>query len=346
MTLSTLLDPFTFGPRIWTRYLLRRFQCELDALNCQLTKKIKPGEVFQFGIEPEPLPRRTVEKLFDRPHNLGSNPDGRYVKEPYSEEKFNLFERVVERIPASKYWLLQDWTHYFETACPHIDISIEIFTRLTEEMDICLVDSSAFQAWTEADPKGFEQAEAITTSSLVHCHVPEIISLLLSMLHVAAWKNIGGRYYDKVIWSLHSMLYLAVRTFSKSPAFDYSDDSWEIATQIPYLVQTAPQNIARSGARSEPKKRWDVPDFPDKIIFVRRSDANAKAMRTLHAGGDQWCDGSILELLFPDAKFPTSQELAEAAALLLQAVEDMQLHLKERAEANLAVVETEQLQRA
>lgn len=330
-------DPFTVGPKLWTCFLLRRYQCDLEALNVQLTRPLEPDEVFKFAASTEPYAVSNRQNVFESFYKFEANPDCNYSLEPYARNPFNLYQQVVKRVPECKHWLLKDWGPYFAVDCPHVDISAEIFTRLSEELDCCLVDRQVFHAWQKTDPDGLKRAEAITFSALVDCHLPEIIPFICSAVHLAIWNNVGAQRSNEANESLQDMLHQALRCFSKSPVFDQADDGWWISKEIPHLGALVIGPLEQSGIRSMPEDESKIPSIANNIVLVKRCQDTEKAMRILHAGGDMRFDGTMAELLLPTAKFPSPNELADAAEVLLQSANDVQLHLKQRAVDNLKI---------
>ena len=93
-------DDRRLGPKLWARFLKRHFACpRLATLNAQLLLPITPFEVFEFGVNPEPMPERRAPKIFDRAYHLGRDPDGLYTPEIYDPDtRFNLYEHVTRRV--------------------------------------------------------------------------------------------------------------------------------------------------------------------------------------------------------------------------------------------------------
>ncbi|APR13370.1 hypothetical protein [Xanthomonas citri] len=80
---------------------MKSLDCDVEWLNRTL---LLPCEGFTGAIYEKLTPR-----VFEEIHYAGKNPDGTYWKEIKDKtKKFNLLERVCERVPASRAWLLRD----------------------------------------------------------------------------------------------------------------------------------------------------------------------------------------------------------------------------------------------
>lgn len=256
---NTPITDATIGPMVWAGYLLRRFQCDLDALNTQLPIPIESGEVFKFGINPRPLPREDIPQLFQRFLYLGSNPDGNYTPEarysdcdleyedykekcvvnadgnsdekpqPKKKLQFNLFKRVIARVPESKYWLFNELKPYLSLDGPNIETSIKTFNDVMNDLGLELVGRRSLEKWDAVDPESFVKAQTISLLGVTQCDIPETLALLFSMHHLAVWQNVGVEGKAFVIQKLGYAINNALASFVKSPIFSEIPNGEELA---------------------------------------------------------------------------------------------------------------------
>lgn len=361
-TMTTPITAPTLGPRVWTSFLLRRFQCDLDALNTQLPMPITAGELFKFGVCPNPLPREDVPQLFQRYLFLGSNPNGNYTSEArysdidelYEDEEilrqkvdqnseskirqkkkrqFNLYKRVIARIPESKYWLLEELEPYFyDSNCPHIDRSAAIFTDVSDDLNLQIVDWRCLEKWNAVDAESFKSAQNASLSGLVRCGLPETLALLFSMLHLAVWHNVGYEKKTSIIEMLSFSVRDAVSEFAQSPVFMDEINGDEFASVAVATLVTSTQIIERVGMRSlTTLPFWCIPNLPNQVIIVERSTECAAAMRVLHLTGEMWWDCCYPEICESDYVKPGKADIAHAITVLSQSANYVASGLQQRA---------------
>jgi hypothetical protein len=330
-------DSMKFGPKIWTHYLLRRFQCDLDALNTQLPLPIDVGEVFRFGISPKPLPRRGIPKYFDRIINLGTNPDGSYTLEPYEDDlRFNLYQRVVQRVPESKQWLLKDLANFFKSGCPDIDLSAAICNRFLNELNLVLADEQTLTTWERVDPDALEIAEQNSLNSLIITALPETLTTLLTLLHLAIWQDAGNRNKSKVVNQLRLSCLQAINEFCDSPVFENVGCDTKIKNGISDALRIAIRNIERHGKRSMSQgPDWLLPQIQNRFVLYKRSDQTEAAECKLQFGSEILSEKYLSELSKIGIEFPDDQQLKQAAIFLKQETIDLSYQLHQRAKKNL-----------
>ncbi|KRD79743.1 hypothetical protein [Lysobacter sp. Root983] len=186
---QTYLD--ALGPMLWTRFLLHRLQCDLASLNAQLPQPVGLAEHKGFVLGVRPAPDARISDMFGRIHALGKNPNGAYFTEPYSAgAKFNLFERVLLRVPESRYWLLEEAETYI-SGQPRVDDSASVVRTLLSGRSEVWLSAECVHAWSEHDLPGLSQAQEATLERLVAEASAEALTLLLSLLHLAVWHRAG-----------------------------------------------------------------------------------------------------------------------------------------------------------
>ena len=331
-------DGNRLGPKIWARFLMRHFQCDLDELNAQLPLPIEQGELFHFGKNPAPLPRRASPRLFQRSFELGSTPDGCYSQELYDDKaRFNLYQRVVQRVPESAHWLLKDLAPFLEMNCPKIDFSAEVCDRLSAELGVMLIDDKCLQAWEQVDSRGLGQAEASTRAALVECPLPETLALLFALYHVAVWQ--GVRSGEPVGRLLEKGCLSAAQQFGESPVLTHDAREESLGFRLLLQLEGAVRCVRLHGGRSMlSRPNWNLIAIPSRLIMFEDCQRNRDAMRCLRAGGDffweELFEPSPTEFC-PDGLLPTAAELSRAAAVLGDSANKLKIDLACRASMNL-----------
>lgn len=303
------------GPKLWPRFLLWHFNChDLGVLNAQLPLPIEAGEKFVFGEIPKPILRRTAPKLLEQAYYLGRNPDGRYTPEFHDETvRFNLYERVVQRVPESRHWLLKDLAPFLAGDCPHIDSSADASARLLAELGVVFVREQSLQSWAEVDPAGLERAEMASFDALTVSTQPECLALLFVLSHQATWQQPEtqvSEHLAKACWD-------GAQTFAHSFEIRGFEDGWSLGLRLMSRLESAKESIRKRGHRSLPTRpEWELLRVPSRLVVLPNTPTYNAAMDCLHAGSDwSW------ELLSPLAGAaihpdPTGDELLSAAIVL------------------------------
>lgn len=254
---------------IWARYLEWRFGCnDLAPLNAQLLLPIAPHEVFRFGKSPCPTAESIAPKVFEQAYFRGRDPDGCYTGEIYERKvKFNLYERVLTRVPESKYWLLKELNHYFTGKAPSIDVSALVARRLLIELGVILIQGDFTEAWASIDASGVAAAEAITCNALVESVLPEYLALVFALLHISVWQE-----QPRLPTDLASRLFLL--SIRVSAAFTTVLESLGLADGkaqadgVADLLKSAISEIVISGSHSESANNPPPPTLSKYFVLV------------------------------------------------------------------------------
>lgn len=363
---SSSITDAAIGPMVWTGYLLRRFQCDLDALNTQLPIPIETDEEFEFGINPRPLPRVDIPQLFQRFLYLGSNPDGNYTREarysdcdleyddyneklvlnhdsksdenphPNKKLQFNLYKRVIARVPESKYWLFKELKPYLSNDGPPIETSVKTFIDVMNDLELELVECRSLEKWNVDDRESLLKSQAISLLGLSRCELPETLALLFSIHHLAVWQNVGFEEKAAVIKQLGYATNNALTAFVKSTIFNEIPNGEELAKQMYYRYCMSTQNIEQYGMRSiATRPLWLIPKIPNQVIIVKQSIECNAAMRVLQLAGERWYEGFCPEKFSPYFVFPNSEDVTHAITVLAQSAIDVSNRLELRAIENL-----------
>ena len=319
------------GPLTWSRFLVYHFHCELEDLNAQLPKPILPGEQFRFGITPPPAdPAAFAPKVFEQAFYRGRNPDGAYVQEWKDKKKrFNIFVRVVARVPDSAPWLLQELGVLLEGKCPTIDFSDSVCRKTLDALGLSVLDPKCVQAWDEVAPESLVVAEQATLKWLSECPLPEVLALAYSLFHLAIWHH---SHYD-LRGRLAETCHQATRAFERSPVF--TDDDGNIKIALRDHLFRAMHAVEEFGSRF---LATGIPtSLPERLVLFKKTHRNAAAMQCLHVAGD-WGWEQVFKALPPEfcpSGFIGPQEIEAAAAALSVAAEEMRLEMNGLVERRL-----------
>lgn len=276
----------TIGPMLWSRFLLHRFGCDLRALDCQLALPISADEQikgFVFGVRP--YPDDSVTEMFWRTYALGKNPDGAYFSEPDgSGGKFNLFERVLARVPESRHWILSEANVYF-SGQPTVDESAQHTSSFLSHGSMALLSAESAHAWGEQDLEGLVAAERLTLQSLSIQATPEALTLLLALLHLAIWHFVPPQRDAKPTNpDLPDVLAeCCVRCATAIGQLDWvrgSEQGSDLAGRLEDAVRGAVHWVRHQGHRS-PSTRQTLHRFPSRIVLIPDTAENQRRMRAL-----------------------------------------------------------------
>lgn len=310
----------TIGPMLWSRFLLHRFECDLRALDCQLALPIIDDEGdFVFGVRP--CPDNSVSEMFGRTHTLGKNPDGAYFKEPNgSGNKFNLFQRVVARVPESRHWLLDEALPYF-SGQPSIDESAKRASHFLLHGSMALLSPGCVHAWEEQDLEGVVATERLSLEGLSAQATPEALTLLLSLLHLAIWHFVPiKRHAEPTNLDLPDVLADAcVRCATAIGQLDWvrqSENGRDLADNLETAVRGAIHWLRYHGHRS-PSMMQSLRSFPTRIVLVPDTHENQRRMSAMsRCSSVDWCELVPREHLTPQDWAEIKQALqVEAAAV-------------------------------
>ncbi|MGH8113096.1 MAG: hypothetical protein ACREPL_14440 [Rhodanobacteraceae bacterium] len=329
---------------LWARFLKWYFGCDdLALLNAQLLLPITQNEVFQLGENPVPLPPRIAPKAFERAYWSGRSPDGSYTCGIYNgSPKFNLYERVVARVPESKYWLLKELDHYFIGCAPSIDVSARVARTITQELGLLLIERDFIEAWASVDATGVAAAETSMCNALVENVLPEYVALMLALLHLSVWHEPPRTPAD-----LPSKLFaLSVRIAHRFTAIVESiglDDGKVCAQGITDHLKRATVAILSEGTRSESTGKLLPPNVAKHFVLVPDTAATrAAAIRLFdatepHGCASEWVRGMMLQLSVPKPQRRSTHEpdARRAAARLRAAATEVPNLLADRAARRL-----------
>lgn len=274
-------DPI--GPMLWVRFLLHRLECDLERLSAQLPQPIEATETkFELGVSPPPDP--SIPDMFRRTYDLGKNPDGAYFNEPDgSGSKFNLFMRVVARIPESEPWLLTDAAPYFNGE-QSVDQSAKIATALLAKRSKTLLSAEAVHAWCEHDSEGIVSAECLSLDALAAEGTPEALTLLLSLLHLAVWHFTPVGRSDitnpDLIDTLTDCCTQSATSLGQLEWLQRSEQGRNLAFRLYGVVSGATRWLRIYGHRSNSFDQMQR-RFPTKIALVHDTTENQQLMRAL-----------------------------------------------------------------
>ncbi|WP_445143369.1 hypothetical protein [Dyella sp. Tek66A03] len=271
----------------------RHFGCSRMApLNAQLLFPLTPFEAFEFGENPPPLPLRIAPRVFEQAHNLGRNPDGAFTIEIHGPAagassngvpRFNLYQRVTQRVPESKYWLLKEFEPYLRVEPPPIGVSIGILQQLLKELGLVLVDVRAIAAWEYICQAWPQLADFYLVDELMEGSIPEYLILIFTLCHLAVW-HLTPRADDLLARKLVKLCADGVANFVNSlEGYGLSIDVERDQILLSGLLD-AKDAIAKHGARSlSAIKEDDLPRLSTYLILVPDTEANHRAIQCLNA---------------------------------------------------------------
>lgn len=297
------------GPKVWTRFLTYDLDCAPPELNEQLPLPIEPGEVFVFGRSPEPIPKAYAPKLFQTIYDEGTTPYGNYAVEPHDpDRKFNLYERVSQRFPQSRPWILNDLRPFLGIGWLYISDSASHLLRLLQERDAMLVHGHSLAGWVRVDPDGPKRAEAEVLARIAEAGTPDAVLLLYSALHAMIWED---RYSRDEIAERIAICRHAATSFAASPVLARNPDDDELRCRLEFLLGQGIEIVEMDGKRSMVKgpSRTLMP-IPRRVLPVPRTQSCLDAMRCLNAAGDHaWEE---LHSPPPDSFCPTGWDVCDS----------------------------------
>ncbi|WP_334179883.1 hypothetical protein [Pseudoxanthomonas sp.] len=264
------------GARVWTRYLLKALDCDVEWLNRTL---LLPCEGFTEVIYEGLTPR-----VFEEIHHAGKNPDGAYWKEIKDKtKKFNLLERVCERVPASRAWLLRDFNHYTQADPPSLLKSREDILDYTNTRGLMLVPGRVMAAVEYLDPALYADLEHRCTSALIKAATPDTVLFVIAFLHEMTWRRHWGKDAAK------ELAYSAVAAYTASMHERDFEEGQQLADQLHPHLHDAVANVSVWGDRCAPSKLPPaLKDFSILPFLVEKNQRMLDACACLHAAGEAW----------------------------------------------------------
>jgi hypothetical protein len=262
--------------RVWTRYLLRSLDCDVEWLNRTL---LLPCEGFTEVIYEGLTPR-----VFEEIHHAGKNPDAAYWKEIKDKtKKFNLLERVCERVPASRAWLMRDFKRYMQVDPPSLLDSREQLLAYTNTRGLMLVPGRIMAAVKHLDPALYADLEHRCTSALIKAATPSTLLFVLAFLHEVTWR----RRWEKE--AARELAYKAVAAFTASMHERGFEDGQRLAEHLHPHLHDAVANVSVWGDRSAPSSLAPtLEDFSPLPFLVERNQDMLDACACLYAAGEAW----------------------------------------------------------
>ncbi len=259
----------------WTRFLLKSQDCDVRWLNQTL---LLPTTEPSGSVS-----ERLAPRVFEDIHEKGKNPDGAYWTEyGNSGGKFNLLERVCERVPKSRPWLLRDFIRYVQPDPPPL---LESRTRLmgyTYQRKLLFVPRRVVSAVKHLDPVLYGDLEQRCTKSLVKAATPETLIFTIAFLHEMTWLR------RPVAEASGRLAYEAVDEFIASFSRREFDDADRLAQRLHRPLVDAVANVAAWGDRCSPSKFVpSLEDLPALPFLMEKGQEMLDACACLHAAGEE-----------------------------------------------------------
>ncbi len=269
------------GPRLWARFLKRHFGSRtLAPLNAQLLFPPAPREHFVFGIDPPPLPERLAPRYFERAYIRGTSPDGDYASDIYdARSKFNLYNRVTERVPESRYWLLRELAHFVAAGVPPIATSVRVIRDLLADLRVVFLERDAIETWLRFDPESLREAEEDSMEALCETPLPGHVSLVYALSHLATWVEPPRDALEGLPGALQSATIDAATQFIKMLDKQGFDDLDDVVPALSGVFQSATHTIDALGPRSAADAgETPPPDLAHHLVLVPDTPANRSAI--------------------------------------------------------------------
>ncbi|MHB1991380.1 hypothetical protein [Metallibacterium scheffleri] len=281
----------------------------MGTLNAQLLFRPSPHEHFVFGKNPPPLPERLAPRYFERAYVQGNSPDGDYASEIYdAKEKFNLYDRVTERVPESRYWLLREIQHFLTADPPSIDVSVRVIRTLLADLNLVFLERDAVEAWSRFDDESLSQAERDSLDALTETPLPGHLSLVFALSHLAAWMEPPRDPLEGLTGLLQSSTMDAATLFIKMLRTQGFEDLDDIIPPLSKAFLDATESIDTLGPRSVTDAAATLPpDFVHHLVLVPDTPANRSAIVCLASAREDprfesprpgWAGGESASRLF------------------------------------------------
>lgn len=301
--------------RLWARYLTKSKDCDVRFLDrTLLMPTTEPNGV---------LPERLAPHVFKEIHASGKNPDGNYWQE-YNDSgvKLNVYERVCERVPASREWLLKEFLPYLRDDPPPIAESRAHLSDFLASRNLVFLPGRVASAFEHLFPLRYRYLQKRALRHLVEAATPGTVLLWLSFLHQVTWTQ-KGQYVEGLARSAG----IALRKFCDSLADRGFDDATEIGRGIFSPLSGAIYSIKLWGDRtpySNPVALLqDLPPFP---LLIDDTQQMHDACACLHAAGEESYERFLrplpaqYEARSGSTWIPTNQSIRNAAHVLVSGV--------------------------
>lgn len=241
------------GAKLWTRYLMRALDCDLRFLDQTLLLPTND----RSGV----TPKRHALHVFEGIYRHGKNPNGTYWEElDGSGRRFNLSERVCERVPRSAEWLLRDFLLYVGSEPPPILDSRGKLLAYINERRLAFVPPNILFSLQLKTPPLYEELERECTEALIRAATPSSLLFLFAFLHELTWRGAPLRNDGAV-----SLAEKAVAAFVGSFALRGFSEPHGIGDGLRPALHSALHCVSAHGARSGMSK---VPAVLEEIPML------------------------------------------------------------------------------
>lgn len=260
----------------WTRFLLKSQDCDVRWLNQIL--------LLPTTDRSGPLSARLAPRVFEDIHEKGKNPDGKYWMEfDDSGTKFNLVDRVCERVPNSREWLLRWIFLYLKAELPPLLHSRETLLAYLNQRELQFVPGRVIAAVRLRDPSFFASMKERSMAALVKAATPTTLCFILAHLREIIWRRVP-HWYRPTNLAEH-----AIQAFIQSFEDREFDSSDRLKDLLKRPLQDAMLNIERWGDRCPtcvlPSTLEDLCSLP---FLMERSQDLVDACDCLYASGEHW----------------------------------------------------------
>lgn len=298
-------------PRLWARYLCRSKGCKHRWLDRTL--------LIPTTDMGSTLSNRLAPYVFREIYISGKNPDGNYWTE-YNDSgaRFNLFERVCERVPASRPWLLKEFLAYQKEDPPPIAHSRAHLSSFLEKRELMFVPRRAVSALQHLRPRLYPRLQERAVRDLIRAATPSTLLFLVTFLHEVVWWA-RGRPVDDV----EAIAEEAIFQFCDSLIKREFDDAAEIAEAIKWPLHAAVVSIKYWGDRSPPAGyACELEDLPPVPLLIKDTPEMRDACACLHAAGEESYECMLSPLpsryeALPGADWAPTEESVKTAVRVL-----------------------------
>lgn len=229
------------------------------------------------------LTARMAPRVFEEVAK-GKNPDGKYWMEfDDSGQKFNLVERVEERVPNSRQWLLKKFVGYTEPELPPLLHSRETLLAYLNERDLIFVPGQVIEAARLRDPAFYTDMKDRNMAALVKAATPSTLLFLIAFHREITWR----RYPDHHL--AHILADRAVNEFIDSFFSREFEDARNLSIKLRGGLQWLVVRVARLGDRCAP---CVLPDSFEHLyplpFLMEKSEEASDACACLYAAGERW----------------------------------------------------------
>ena len=313
------------GAMTWTRFLQKSQGGDVRWLNRTLLLPTSD----HLGV----LPDRLAPRVFEDIHEKGKNPDGAYWQEfNGSGGKFNLFERVCERVPKSRPWLLREFIAYVQPdPAPILDSRARILAYANQR-GLHLLPGRVVAAVKHLNPVLYADLERRCTTALIKAATPSTLIFVIAYLHEMVWRRRSD------VGAVQALADDAVDAFIASLSRREFDDAGMLAQRLRRPLCDVVSNVVVWGDRAAPSKLApSLEDLPPLPFLVHKSQDMLDACACLHAAGEQWYerighslperyqDGAV-EVIWEGVSSHTPARASLEAALLAVKSDALRVH--------------------